>query len=180
MPASSQLPSRCLHHSLGVCLTFPSTLLGKNNRQRGKEGAGRSPCHLKCMAPAAVPESSLCTGSSTDSTCDSAVSPLPKGPGTGGVSSEMWREGATPAGDALPMPQPYSSTTQPLCSDSSRTTASSGRGSFPSQLRGGTHLKGCFCGNIKAELVSGAPLGYIISATLQQLSYPALSKSWTG
>lgn len=32
----------------------------------------------------------------------------------------------------------------------------------------------------EAEFISGTPLGYIISATLQQLSYPALSKSWTG
>lgn len=124
------------------------------------------------MAPAAVPESSLCTGSSTDSTCDSAVLPAPKGPRIGGVSLEIWIEGAILAGDVFSVPQPYSSSTQPLCSDSSRTTASFLRGSFLSQFRGGIHLKGCFCGNSKAELVSGDPLGYIISSTPQQLSYP--------
>lgn len=57
-----------------------------------------------------------------------------------------------------PVPQPYSSTTQPLCSDSSGTAASFGRGSFPSQLRGGTHLRDCFCGT-RGRIHFWSPLG---------------------
>lgn len=171
MPAGFQSSTPLKHHSLGVCLTFPSTLLGREpGRGAGRELA-RPRGHLKCVAPAAVPESSLSASSSTDSTCDSALLPRPEGPGTGGVSLEMWIEGATLAGNAQ-CPQPCSSTTQPLCSDSSRTTASFGVGSFLCQLRGGTHLKGCFCGNTKAELVLETPLGYIISATLQAAFLP--------
>ena len=100
-------------------------------------------------------------------------------------------EDAALAGDTLPsapalsphplgglLIQPHSGTTQHLCGDSSRTTAHFGSRSFQSQLSGGAHLNKLCSGNTEAahELVSTAPLGYATFATLQQLSYPALSR----
>lgn len=60
------------------------------------------------------------------------------------MSLEIWLEGAILAGDVFPSAPAYSSTIQPLCSDSSRNTASFGRGSLLSQLRGGIRFKGVF------------------------------------